>query len=178
MGGRIDYIIHCAASIRFDLPIQAALEQNFTPTERLVDLAAGMPRLQCFTYMSTAFVNANQPNGTLLEERLYDLYDLGGGLDTDGAMATRLRTMDAKEANQQVPFLHAGWQPPQVARWPLPLSGHALGLLLHRLACSLRDRARSHHAAGKRTGGVRPWLRMWCRRGTSCAATASPTPTS
>ena len=52
--------------------------------------------------MSTAFVNANQPKGSLIEERLYDLYDLKGGLATGDAMAVRLKTMPAKDADEQV----------------------------------------------------------------------------
>lgn len=57
----VDYIIHCAASIRFDLPVKAVLRANFLPTRALLDLAAALPRLRAFTFMSTAFANAHLP---------------------------------------------------------------------------------------------------------------------
>ena len=65
----VQYIIHCASNIRFDLPIQRMLAQNFAPTQELALLAARLPRLRCFTYMSTAFVNANQPKDAVISER-------------------------------------------------------------------------------------------------------------
>lgn len=57
----VDYIIHCAASIRFDLPVKAVLRANFLPTRALLDLAAALPGLRAFTFMSTAFANAHLP---------------------------------------------------------------------------------------------------------------------
>ena len=98
----MDYIIHCAASISFTQPIQAILSQNFTPTATLAQLALTLPRLKAFTYMSTAFVNANQPVNSTINEEVYPLQDLGGGQADGAAVAKRLLTMPADMANQQV----------------------------------------------------------------------------
>ena len=98
----VEYIIHCAASISFVQPIQSILAQNFTPTATLAQLASTLPRLKCFTYMSTAFVNANQPVSSTINEELYPLQDLGGGLADGAAVAQRLQTMPENLANRQV----------------------------------------------------------------------------
>ena len=98
----MEYIIHCAASISFLQPIQSILSQNFTPTATLAQLATSLPRLKCFTYMSTAFVNANQPVNSTINEEIYPLQDLGGGLADGAAVAQRLLTMPEDMANRQV----------------------------------------------------------------------------
>ena len=68
-----NYVIHCAASIRFDEPISEIMRTNYASTEQLLELAATMPFLRCFTYMSTAYVNSNQPRHSRIEERIYPL---------------------------------------------------------------------------------------------------------
>lgn len=68
-----NYIIHCAASIRFDEPISEIMRTNYASTEQLLELAATMPYLRCFTYMSTAYVNSNQPRHSRVEEKIYPL---------------------------------------------------------------------------------------------------------
>ena len=57
----VDYIIHCAASIRFDLPVKAVLRANFLPTRALLEFACALPGLRAFTFMSTAYANAHLP---------------------------------------------------------------------------------------------------------------------
>lgn len=69
----MDFIIHCAATIRFDLPVKAVLRANFLPTRALLDFAASLPRLRAFTFMSTAYVNAYLPHGSRIEEKIYPL---------------------------------------------------------------------------------------------------------
>ncbi|KAK9818915.1 hypothetical protein WJX81_005058 [Elliptochloris bilobata] len=69
----VDYIIHCAASIRFDLPVKAVLRANFTPTRALLDFASTLPHLRAFTFMSTAYANAHLPQGSFIEEKIYPL---------------------------------------------------------------------------------------------------------
>ena len=100
-----EYIIHCAASIRFDLPIQDSMEQNYVCTENLLDLAdAHMPLLQCFTYVSTAFVNFNQPPGSVVEEKLYPL-DASKDWQDDIAVAKELIELPGHKADQLVSHL-------------------------------------------------------------------------
>ena len=98
---RVHYIIHCAASIRFDLPIQEMMKQNYTTTSNLMDLARDhMPRLECFTYVSTAFVNFNQPDGPQVEERLYPLFKDSPWQD-DIAVAERLMSLPEAKATAE-----------------------------------------------------------------------------
>ena len=70
---KTNFIIHCAASIRFDQPIQDIMRTNYTPTRDLLRLASAMPALKCFTYMSTAYVNSNLPRGSRIQEKIYPL---------------------------------------------------------------------------------------------------------
>ena len=67
-------MIHCAAAIRFDMHIHDILRQTFAPTDTLLSLASKMPELRCFTFISTAFVNANLPKGSAVQERLYPFH--------------------------------------------------------------------------------------------------------
>ena len=50
-------VVHCAASIAFDLPLDEALEINCAGTRRLLDLAEEMPGLARFVHVSTAYVS-------------------------------------------------------------------------------------------------------------------------
>jgi long-chain acyl-CoA synthetase len=65
-------VAHCAASITFDLPAEEAFNINALGTARLLDLAAGCPRLERFVHVSTAYV-AGDTRGTFAET------DLDGG---------------------------------------------------------------------------------------------------
>ncbi|KAL0018571.1 hypothetical protein WJX79_002930 [Trebouxia sp. C0005] len=47
----------------------------------LVNLAEGMPHMQAFCVVSTAYVNANLPKGSAVEERIYPLHDHGVPVD-------------------------------------------------------------------------------------------------
>ncbi|KAK9811066.1 hypothetical protein WJX73_010679 [Symbiochloris irregularis] len=69
----VNYVIHCAAAIRFDMKVQDILKQTYAPTENLLKLAAAAPKMRCFCFISTAFVNANLPKGTVVEEKIYPL---------------------------------------------------------------------------------------------------------
>jgi thioester reductase-like protein len=64
---RVGTIIHSAASVSFDLPIGEARAINVQGTQRMLDLAAAVPDLERFTYVSTAYV-AGDRRGTVYEE--------------------------------------------------------------------------------------------------------------
>lgn len=49
------------------------MRTNYASTGQLLELAATMPFLRCFTYMSTAYVNSNQPRHSRIEEKIYPL---------------------------------------------------------------------------------------------------------
>ena len=95
----VNYVIHCAAAIRFDMPIQEILRQTFAPTQNLLAQAASAPGMRCFTFMSTAFVNANLPRGTCVQERIYPLLST---TSADGAaIARRLLELPAERADAE-----------------------------------------------------------------------------
>lgn len=71
----VDRIVHCAASISFDLPLQEAREINVRGVERLIELAREINAgggLQRFVHVSTAYVSGRHA-GAFGEEDL----DLG-----------------------------------------------------------------------------------------------------
>jgi thioester reductase-like protein len=45
LSGRLTHIVHCAASVDFDLPLQAALASNMSSALRMLELAQGCSRL-------------------------------------------------------------------------------------------------------------------------------------
>jgi thioester reductase-like protein len=70
-------VIHGAASVSFDMPIDQAREVNVLGTQRMLSLAEDLSRrnlLDSFSYISTAFV-AGERNGTAFEHEL----DVGQG---------------------------------------------------------------------------------------------------
>lgn len=52
----VDRIIHCAASVSFDLPLEESRAINVIGTERMIALARTLPRLERFDAVSTAYV--------------------------------------------------------------------------------------------------------------------------
>lgn len=51
-----DRVVHCAAAVGFDQPLPDALAVNVLGTQRVLELAHGMPQLQRMVHVSTAFV--------------------------------------------------------------------------------------------------------------------------
>jgi long-chain acyl-CoA synthetase len=70
--GDVDEIIHGAASVSFDLTLARSRAVNVAGTARMLELAARLPRLRRFTYVSTAYV-AGEHHGTFGE----DDFDVG-----------------------------------------------------------------------------------------------------
>jgi thioester reductase-like protein len=67
LAARVGSIIHSAASVAFDLPIDEARAINVEGTQRVLDFAAAVPDLQRMTYVSTAYVAGNR-RGTVYED--------------------------------------------------------------------------------------------------------------
>ena len=61
-------IVHCAAAVRFDLPLSEARAINTEGTARLLHAARRMPKLRKFTHVSTVYVMGNN-TGDLPEDR-------------------------------------------------------------------------------------------------------------
>jgi long-chain acyl-CoA synthetase len=67
LAARVGSVIHSAASVSFDLPIEEARAINVEGTRRVLDFAAAVPDLQRVTYVSTAYV-AGERRGTVYED--------------------------------------------------------------------------------------------------------------
>ncbi|XP_063541183.1 putative fatty acyl-CoA reductase CG5065 [Cydia strobilella] len=61
-------IFHCAACVRFDMPIKDATALNVRGTQRVLDLTESMTQLEVFVHVSTAYCHCELPE---LEERVY-----------------------------------------------------------------------------------------------------------
>ncbi len=66
---RVDQVIHCAATIRFDLPLDVARRDNTEGTRNILTFAEGIPRLRRLDYVGTAYV-AGQRDGLVKEDEL------------------------------------------------------------------------------------------------------------
>jgi thioester reductase-like protein len=66
---RVDQVIHCAASVRFDMPLEVARRDNTEGTRNILNFAERMPRLGRFDYIGTAFV-AGDRRGVIREDEL------------------------------------------------------------------------------------------------------------
>ncbi|KAI8477069.1 MAG: male sterility protein-domain-containing protein [Monoraphidium minutum] len=94
---RVDTVIHCAADIRLEPHIHETLRSNYLGSIAAAQLAAAMPRLRSFVYVSTCYVNINRPRGSLVEEKLYPLVAGGQELDAQG-LAEELLALPPDEA--------------------------------------------------------------------------------
>ena len=61
LAASVERVIHCAASISFTLPLEEAREINVRGTRRVLDLARGLPLLERFVHLSTAYVSGRLP---------------------------------------------------------------------------------------------------------------------
>jgi len=62
-------VLHCAASVSFDLPLGASRSINVDGTRRMLELASRCEGLERFSYVSTAYV-AGEPRGLFREDDL------------------------------------------------------------------------------------------------------------
>lgn len=74
------------------------MRTNYASTSQLLELAATMPFLRCFTYMSTAYVNSNLPRHSRVEEKIYPL----PGTDDPLAVAQELLDLPPASAERKV----------------------------------------------------------------------------
>ena len=72
--GGVNYIIHSAASIKLMEPFKKQLQTNYGATYDLLEIANEMPNMKGFLYVSTAFVNANLPPGSVCSENMQPLF--------------------------------------------------------------------------------------------------------
>ena len=79
-------IINSAASVNFDDPIQDALRINYFGCLNVLELAKSCKNLDCFTHVSTCYVNCNRGSGRIAEE----IYDLN--MDVDAIVSKLMST--------------------------------------------------------------------------------------
>jgi alcohol-forming fatty acyl-CoA reductase len=65
----LNYIIHCAASVKFDEPLKVAIRMNTMSTKHMLHLAEKCNSLKAFVHVSTAFSNTNQE---VIYEKIYE----------------------------------------------------------------------------------------------------------
>jgi thioester reductase-like protein len=65
----ISAVIHCAASVSFDLSLEESRRVNVDGTRNVLDLARRCPRLERLSYVSTAYV-AGEPKSLFREDQL------------------------------------------------------------------------------------------------------------
>lgn len=72
--GDLTHVIHCAASVRFDLPVAEAASINISGALRILEFTKGCSQVQRLVDVSTAYVTPHPGTGTLrVEEQLVDL---------------------------------------------------------------------------------------------------------
>ena len=62
-------VLHCAASVSFDLPLEESRSVNVGGTRRMLEFARSCARLERFSYVSTAYV-AGEPGRVFREDEL------------------------------------------------------------------------------------------------------------
>lgn len=65
----VSFVFHCAATVRFDEPLEHAIKMNLISTRNMLDLAGRLEQLEAFVHVSTAFSNINQKE---IYERNYE----------------------------------------------------------------------------------------------------------
>ena len=67
--GDVSTVVHCAASVAFDLPLDESRRVNVGGTLHMAEFARTCARLDRFSYVSTAYV-AGEPGGLFREDQL------------------------------------------------------------------------------------------------------------
>ena len=92
--GDVTHVIHCAASIAFDLPLAEATAINVRGALHVQELAQQLPRLEALVSVSTAYVAPPSPDDPPLREELVPMPDppeeLLASIEADAADETRL----------------------------------------------------------------------------------------
>ncbi|KAI8468986.1 MAG: male sterility protein-domain-containing protein [Monoraphidium minutum] len=123
LAGCVDILIHSAADIRLEAPIQETMRANYVGTERVLALALTLRRrvplgrgapykpgaaLRSMVHVSTAYVNINHAPGTTVHERFYPI--MQGEVEIDGEMvAEELLSLPKLDADRRADFYTHLW---------------------------------------------------------------------
>jgi nucleoside-diphosphate-sugar epimerase len=127
-------VVHCAASIAFDLPLAEAHTANVTGTANVLELAKRMPSLRHLVHVSTAYV-AGRHEGVFRETDLDIVEDFRNTYEATKHRAERLLAASELPITIVRPSIvvgdsHTGWTPAfNVLYWPL--QAFARGLIDH-----------------------------------------------
>jgi len=127
-----DRVIHCAAAVGFDQPLPDALAVNALGTQRVLELAHGMPRLKRVVHVSTAYVSGCT-EGRFRETDLVCGQTFRNTYEQTKHLAERLVVGSGLPATVARPSIVVGdtltgWTPAFSALY-LPLRAFARGLL-------------------------------------------------
>lgn len=82
--------------------------------QRLLNLAAGMPRLRAFLHVSTAYVNGNLPKGSFVPEEPCQQLTIAGRAVQHEQLVTELQELPEQCAEQQVGTHRVASSPPML----------------------------------------------------------------
>lgn len=127
-----DRVIHCAAAVGFDQPLPDALAVNVLGTQRVLELAHGMPLLERVVHVSTAFVSGCT-EGRFRETELVAGQSFRNTYEQTKHLAERLVAGSGLPVTIARPSIvvgdaTTGWTPAFSALY-LPLRAFARGLL-------------------------------------------------
>ncbi|XP_049883844.1 putative fatty acyl-CoA reductase CG5065 [Pectinophora gossypiella] len=121
-------VFHCAACVRFDMPLRDAVSMNTVGTQRVLALVEGMKNLEVFLHVSTSYCRCELD---LLEEKLYpakhrpqDIMECCRWMDDDLINHMELKLMEpqpntyayTKSLTEDLVSQHAGKFPIVIAR--------------------------------------------------------------
>lgn len=76
MRENVNFVVHAAATVKFDEPLEVAMKTNTLPSRTLLDIAKTFDNLESYIQVSTAFANTHRPSLSSIEEIIYDpVYD-------------------------------------------------------------------------------------------------------
>ncbi len=76
LGGSVQVILHNAATILFDEPLEEALRNNTMGALNVLGFARSCPQLDCFVHCSTAYVNPGVKMPEMVREEVYPTPEL------------------------------------------------------------------------------------------------------
>jgi len=89
LAGEVDVIVHSAASVSFTLGLEESRAINVEGTRNVLDFAERCPRLERFSYVSTAYVAGTHP-GTFREDQLQEGQEFRNAYERSKFEAERL----------------------------------------------------------------------------------------
>lgn len=105
------YVIHCAADITLEANIKVTLRRNYVATLQLMKIVSLWSKVQAVVHVSSAYVNANLPKKSTVEERIYPLC-WGDAMAPHHEIVEELLSMPDKDAELKAAVLMKMWNFP------------------------------------------------------------------